>query len=340
MIFADKLIQLRKKSGWSQEELAEQMNVSRQSVSKWEGAQSIPDLEKMIRLSRLFGVSTDYLLKDEIEDMPETSPAIDPSRNETAASLKRVSLEEASQFLQVKADTARPIAGGTLLCILSPICLLLLGAASEAPLSAVSENTAAGIGMIVLLTLAAIAVAVFISNGSKTAPYKYLEEASFETEYGVDGMVREQKAQYQEQYHRSNILGACLCILSLVPLFLGIMINDENDFLMVMMLSIMLVLIGIGVFLFVQAGIIWASFEKLLQEGDYTKEKKEKQPLLTAVSLIYWLIVTAIFLALLFAKHNEPHWGNWRETDWIIWPVAGVLYPAVVMICNLFTKKR
>ena len=72
MIFAEKLIQLRKKAGWSQEELAEQMNVSRQSVSKWEGAQSVPDLEKMIRLSRLFGVTTDYLLKDEIEEEDDT----------------------------------------------------------------------------------------------------------------------------------------------------------------------------------------------------------------------------------------------------------------------------
>ena len=62
MIFADKLIQLRKKSGWTQEELAQQMHVSRQSVSKWEGAQSVPDLEKMVQLSRLFHVTTDYLL--------------------------------------------------------------------------------------------------------------------------------------------------------------------------------------------------------------------------------------------------------------------------------------
>ena len=48
MIFADKVVQLRKKSGWSQEELAEKLNVTRQSVSKWEGAQSIPDLEKIL----------------------------------------------------------------------------------------------------------------------------------------------------------------------------------------------------------------------------------------------------------------------------------------------------
>ena len=68
MIFADKLIQLRKKAGWSQEELAEQMNVTRQSVSKWEAAQSVPDLEKILHLSELFSVSTDYLLKDELEE--------------------------------------------------------------------------------------------------------------------------------------------------------------------------------------------------------------------------------------------------------------------------------
>ena len=76
MILADKIMQLRKKAGWSQEELAEQLGVTRQSVSKWEGAQSLPDLEKILQMSRLFGVSTDFLLKDELE--PESSdPAPD-----------------------------------------------------------------------------------------------------------------------------------------------------------------------------------------------------------------------------------------------------------------------
>lgn len=65
MIFADKLITLRKKAGWSQEELAEKLNVTRQSVSKWEGAQSVPDIDKILQLSCLFGVTSDYLLKDE-----------------------------------------------------------------------------------------------------------------------------------------------------------------------------------------------------------------------------------------------------------------------------------
>ena len=68
MILADKIIQLRKRAGWSQEELAAQLGVTRQSISKWEGAQSIPDMDKLLKLSRLFDVSTDYLLKDELEE--------------------------------------------------------------------------------------------------------------------------------------------------------------------------------------------------------------------------------------------------------------------------------
>lgn len=81
MIFADKLIALRKKAGWSQEELANQLNVTRQSVSKWEGAQSVPDMDKVVQMSRLFGVTTDFLLKDELS---EEEPAPEGGVNHSA----------------------------------------------------------------------------------------------------------------------------------------------------------------------------------------------------------------------------------------------------------------
>ena len=68
MILADKITALRKKAGWSQEELAEQLGVTRQSVSKWEGAQSVPDMDKVVQMSRLFGVTTEFLLKDELSE--------------------------------------------------------------------------------------------------------------------------------------------------------------------------------------------------------------------------------------------------------------------------------
>ena len=66
MTFADKLIRLRKINGMSQEDLADELGVSRQAISKWEGMLSVPDLQNVLKISELFGVTTDYLLKDSI----------------------------------------------------------------------------------------------------------------------------------------------------------------------------------------------------------------------------------------------------------------------------------
>ena len=68
MNLSEKIITLRKQKHWSQEELAEKLNVSRQAVSKWENASSIPDLDKIILLSEFFGVSLDDLIKEDIEE--------------------------------------------------------------------------------------------------------------------------------------------------------------------------------------------------------------------------------------------------------------------------------
>ena len=75
MTFGEKLQALRKARGWSQEELASQIHVSRQALSKWESGGAVPDTENIIALSRLFGVTTDYLLLDEVQD---TGPAAAP----------------------------------------------------------------------------------------------------------------------------------------------------------------------------------------------------------------------------------------------------------------------
>ncbi|MCD7749148.1 MAG: helix-turn-helix domain-containing protein [Oscillospiraceae bacterium] len=125
MTFADKLIQLRKRWDWSQEELAQRLDVTRQSVSKWEGAQSVPELEKIVALSRLFGVSTDYLLKDELteepEDGPEPPPPLAPAPTEESVLFRQVSMGEAETFLAVREAGARAIAWGCC-CALIPPC--------------------------------------------------------------------------------------------------------------------------------------------------------------------------------------------------------------------------
>lgn len=70
MEFAEKILTLRKSNDLTQEELAEKLNVSRQSVSKWESGQAVPELEKIVALSSVFNVTTDYLLKPaEIDEL-------------------------------------------------------------------------------------------------------------------------------------------------------------------------------------------------------------------------------------------------------------------------------
>ena len=70
MEFSEKLLTLRKAKDLTQEQLAEKLNVSRQSVSKWESGQAVPELEKIVAMSVVFDVTTDYLLKSsEIDDL-------------------------------------------------------------------------------------------------------------------------------------------------------------------------------------------------------------------------------------------------------------------------------
>ncbi len=78
MPLADKIIELRKKQGWSQIDLADRLGVSRQSVSKWEMAQAVPELDKIIKMSELFAVTTDYLLKDAAAPEPAAGSAPPP----------------------------------------------------------------------------------------------------------------------------------------------------------------------------------------------------------------------------------------------------------------------
>lgn len=326
MILADKIILERKKNGWSQEELADQLGVTRQAVSKWEGAQSTPDLQRILEMSKLFGVTVDYLIKDEMDAVECV-----PSNAQGDSLVRRVSMDEANDFLRIKRKTAPQVAFATMLCILSPICLLLLGVCAEQNVIPLSEDAATGIGMIVLLAIMAVACAIFISSGMKTEPYAFLEKEVIETEYGVTGMVMEKKQQYKEIYTRYNIIGTVTCICGAMLLFAGIIIS-ESDLVSVIFLCLMFLVEAIGVCFFVVAGIIQASFEKLLQEGDYSIQKKTTVSVGTVVTTVYWLVAVAVFLVIGLV------YGDWKRSVFV-WPIAGVLFPAVLSVAKIFEKK-
>lgn len=326
MILAEKIMTLRKRAGWSQEELAAQLGVSRQSVSKWEGAQSVPDMQKVVQMSRLFGVTTDYLLKEELGE-PE------PAQSEPDAPLRCVTMEQAADYLSLRRAAAPKLAAATLLCVLSPVALLLLAALSDRPGAALSENAAVGIGLCVLLVLVAAAVAVFITCAAQVKAYAFLESEPFETAYGVTGMVRERRAAAAPEHTRGKVVGTVLCILSAVPLFIAVCLNGP-DLLYVGAVCLLLVLAGIGSAVFVSGGVYWAAMDRLLEEGDYARPRKRQNGVVGVVSSIYWLMVTAAYLLWTFG----PWWDAQPQDTWILWAVAGVLYGAVMALVRGIRK--
>ena len=254
MILADKIIVLRKQQGWSQEQLAEQLGVSRQSVSKWESGLSIPDLDKIIKMSSIFGVSTDYLIKDEITEIPASATA------DTAVSYDDdesvfVSLEDANTYMSLCEKLSTFFALGVALCIICPVPVIMLGGLGETAKYAQYQDVFAGIGVALLLLIVAAGVAVLITSGMQTSKWDFLQKQSITLEYGIKGIVEKKKSAYEKTYIKSVAAGVVLIIIGIVPLLIAAGFDFE-DYVYTILVDVLLIFIASGVFLLVKSGNI------------------------------------------------------------------------------------
>ncbi len=331
MILADKIINERKRNGWSQEELAEMLSVSRQSVSKWEGAQAVPDLQKILKLAELFNVSTDYLLKDEIEGEPVRDRGYEA---DAEYNVRKVTLEEANVYLDSVRETAPKIAVGVFMCVVSPVVLLAMLAVSTAGL--IDSTVAVALGLFGLFLLIGGAVWLFILYGSKAEKNNLIVKAPFETAYGVDGMVKERQAASSELSTKLMVLAVLLCVFSPLPIILAAVLSSSGT-LVLFMVCLLLAMIGLAVFLFVIVGSVTDSYKILLHEKDspavQNEGNKREDSILGAFAGAYWMITTAFFLAWGFLFDA---WGR----NWVIWPVAGVLFAAVMIILKAAIQNK
>ncbi|AEE16824.1 helix-turn-helix transcriptional regulator [Treponema brennaborense] len=330
MKLAEKIEILRKRNGWSQEELADKVAVSRQSVSKWESGGAVPELDKILLLSTLFGVSTDTLLKDDL------SVSAEPASSAGEKVLRRVSLPEAERFIAVSAAAARTIAGGVAVCICSVAVLLLLQLLSETGVVPLSENGAAALGVTLLLAGVAAAVAVIILNGMKLHVFEYIKSEPFTLDSAAAALVQEKKQRFELPYAFKIVWGVVLCIVSVIPVVVSGFF-DMSDAVLTGAVCLMLGLVAVGVFLFISAGMVKASYDQLLQTGAFVPELKaaagRNANFESALSGMYWSVVTAAYLGYSFITHD---WGR----SWIIWPCAGVLYGIVSGIVRLRHPKE
>ncbi len=354
MKLAEKIMTLRKQRGWSQEELAQQLSVSRQSVSKWESGASVPDLDKILKMSAIFNVSTDILLKEELDlnerntvvgDVQTEQMKMDPFDMTNSASdqsgmqqfgedtrreeipTHHVSMREAKDYLEWAKHKAPWIAFGTFLCVLSPVWLLVLSGMAEYKVLPITEDMAGGMGVAILLGIVAVAVAIFIIKGAHQERFRSFETQHIVAEEEVRSMVLEEKQEFAPLSRKCTVTGVILSILSVVPMMLMAAFSMP-DIYYIYSIAVLLIFVAIATFFFVWSGTITGSYQILLEEEDYSLKNKQSSGKRKQISRIYWCSVTAIFLAVSFLTNR------WDLT-WIIWACAGVLCGAVSAIMSL-----
>jgi transcriptional regulator with XRE-family HTH domain len=323
MILADKLIKLRKQFGWSQEDLAEKMNVSRQSVSKWESASSIPDLNKIIKLADIFNVSTDYLLRDEVDETEQLTEDKDPL-------LKQVSLEEANDYVEKKQRTIKSVAKGVMLCIFAVIPLFFFLALAES--GTLPENIAVIFGLMSLFVMIAIAVAIFIRNNQYETLFKTFEQEPFELTYGVDSVFKQKLEDFRPTYHKRVSLSVAMYLLSPTPLITMSLLGASETVILLMLVTLMFI-VGLATYLLIPVVTTFSAYQCVLGEGEYSKEKKEASSRDEEFASFYWPLVTAIYIG----------WSLWTMAwgyTWIVWPIAGILYASLLGLVNLLSKDK
>ena len=219
MRLGQKITELRKKNNLSQEGLAEKMNVSRQAVSKWESDQSIPDIEKIVSLSELFGVTTDYLLKS-------GAPSFEIKTADIPAEDKLLILpdEFVQNFLSTAKKSSKLRALSIALAIFSPACISFCSAISGF-LIGVSDKMQL---IISLIGFAATIVVLAISFGLLIYSFLIMREFKHLNKQNFDIMEEKKKLRSAIQsFHHTNdkylVLSCILAVLGIIgPVISGL----------------------------------------------------------------------------------------------------------------------
>lgn len=335
MNLPEKIMTLRRRNGWSQEELAERLDVSRQSVSKWEMGQSVPELDKVIQMSDLFGVSADSLIRDELElDFGEQARTGEKDAAEPTETGRTLSVPEMTVLLRNARRKNLLIATGVALCVLSPILFILekfLAAAFIAP----------------VMIAAAVACFILAANLWKNTPFAVYQKG--------DRLSADAAAWFRERFPAANLrfllfslVGVVLFILSPIPLIALAIAKDEKltDLQAETCVAILLAVVAVGVFLVLLRGeemAVWERFRAIqsgvlpedLREGEEPQEAlaREAEERRNPIGKFYWSIITAAYLLVSFLTHR------WEYT-WIIWPVAAVLDGAIEAVFYFVRRNK
>jgi transcriptional regulator with XRE-family HTH domain len=325
MILAEKIVRLRKQVGWSQEELAEKVNVSRQSVSKWESTNSTPDLNRIIMLAELFDVSTDFLLKDEIEVFNSPNESKEPDTI-------LISLEQAMEYIENKMKVSALLTKGAMLCVCSVIPLFFFLAMAETNRLNLTGNISTAIGVVSILVMVSIGISFFIKTNLYESDTVVIDNQAFKLAYGVQSIFKEKLKKFRVTYNRRLSIGIFMFIISFIPLmFVSIFSGGSN--IILMMLIVLLLTIAAGIYIVANVSARYDAYNNILKDSCVDREKNKRTKRAQKLAAFYWPLLVALFLG----------WSLWTmdwSVTWIVWPVGAVLFAALVGLMELLNKEE
>ena len=247
MTFGEKIQKLRKEAGLSQEELAYQLGVSRQAISKWERDSGYPETEKIVRMSKLFHVSLDYLLDEEDTKKPENSP------DEKGIYVSR---ETADGFLAYQ--KRKMIKVGAAIG-------LFVGGASLSFLDA-------EISMILFMVVVILGIILLLSVKLADNPYRKLWKEPLLFDKAVKAELNTAYAEKKNILQLFNLIGIALVALGflLFPLIASV----ELFFTDTISLAVGMIVAGVGTFLCIYMSGVIRAYRLLVMNEAYQQKGK------------------------------------------------------------------
>ena len=326
MALAENIIKLRKQANWSQEALAAQIGVSRQSVSKWESGHSTPDIAHILTLATLFEVSTDKLL-GAATHLPAQLKPMDAETCESSAYLEHAT---GQAFLEHKTINAATISEGVIWCIAGPSALFLLLALSHALPALLSKPVATGLGLVALLGLIGKGASFLTTALTQQDQAPQLPNVPFNVSESVKAALEQQLNRELPIIRRRLSAGLVMFVLCSAPLIMAAVLGRGPGTIL-LTLVLLLAMIASGLYFVIPASARRTAFRYLLLGGDLESGKDQQTRRIEQIAGVYWPLLVAAYAC----------WSLWTMEwgiTWIVFPVGSVAFMGVVGLSKLLER--
>ena len=249
-----------------------------------------------------------------------------------------VTAAEGETFIEKSKKAANMIGGGVAAIMLGVISVIFFSSYAEGIFSQVlggdePNKVYLAVGLGLLFILIAFAVYLFVMTGIANEKYKIFDKKVVKLDPHNKMLIQKAKENHRPVLLRKISIGVGQILLAVAALTVAGVLFEDNEAVLVSLVCLLLLIIGISVWLFISGGAIQSAYDKLLNEGDYTAERRKSESVMQRWASPYWILIVVVYLAWSFVT------SSW-DKSWIIWPIAGVLFGLISAIVQAATSNK